>query len=947
MNREMKEDESKKLTGLSAAEVEESRRVHGENILTPPEKTPLWKLFLEKFEDPIIRILLIAALLSLLMALRTGEIVETIGILFAIALATGIGFWFEVDAGKKFDILNKVSDEAPIKVLRDGVVTEVLKREIVVGDIVLLDTGDEVPADGELLESVSLTINESTLTGELQTRKTTNPQFFVKDATYPSNHVLRGTTVMEGHCMYVVEAVGDTTEYGKVAKKSSERSSEPTPLNVQLDKLAKFIGFAGFGMAILTFVILFLKDILSGDVQYSAANLWILCTLFVGGSIALMPVWKPIMRGGLEILGRKRRKSESADRGWVFWLSVGFLTILLLLVSGYLIGYNPIDESSWVDSNSVSRILRYFMVAVTLIVVAVPEGLPMAVTLSLALSMRKMLKTNNLVRKMHATETMGAATVICTDKTGTLTQNQMRVAEADFGGAEGSDMVVEGIAVNTTAFLDLSDPAKAKAIGNPTEGALLIWLKERGHDYAELRESAKVEEQLSFSTERKYMATIVLASEKRGRTLFVKGAPEIVTGFCKDTPPEIEGELVRFQAQAMRTLGFASRELGENESYESVEELVKRGDLNFLGVVAISDPVREDVPEAVAMCLQAGIDVKMVTGDTPGTAKEIGKRIGIYREGTSDMIITGPEFAALSDSLVMELHKRIKIMCRARPTDKERFVKLLQKAGEVVTVTGDGTNDAPALNHANVGLSMGSGTAVAKEASDITLLDDSFNSIVTAVLWGRSLYKNIQRFILFQLTINVAALLIVLLGSIIGEELPLTVTQMLWVNLIMDTFAAASLASLPPEKRVMEEKPRRYTDFIVNPAMRNNILAVGAIFVVAMLLILNFLTDSATDTISAYNLSVFFTIFVMLQFWNLFNAKAFASGGSAFKAISASPGFIAVAALIIVGQIVIVEFGGEFFRTVPISFKDWMIIAGGTSLVLWIGEILRLVGKRK
>ena len=941
------ESENKRLRGLSVVEVEESRRVHGENILTPPEKTPLWKLFLEKFEDPIIRILLIAALLSLLMALRTGEIVETIGILFAIALATGIGFWFEVDAGKKFDILNKVSDEVPVKVLRDGIVTEVLKRDIVVGDVVLLDTGDEVPADGKLSESVSLTINESTLTGELQTRKTTNSQYFIKDATYPSDYVLRGTTVMEGHCTYIVDAVGDATEYGKVAKKASERSSEPTPLNVQLDKLAKFIGFAGFVMALLTFIILFIKDIFSGDVQYSVANLWMLCTLFVGCSVALMPVWRPIVRGGLEILGRKKQKSKSPDRGWVFWISVGLLTILLLFVSGYLIGYNPIDESSWVDSNSASRILRYFMVAVTLIVVAVPEGLPMSVTLSLALSMRKMLKSNNLVRKMHATETMGAATVICTDKTGTLTQNQMRVSEADFSGAEDSETVVENIAVNSTAFLDLSDPAKVKAIGNPTEGALLMWLKDRGHDYAKFREHSKVEDQLSFSTERKFMATVVFASERRGRRLFVKGAPEIVAGFCTDTPAGIDEKLAGFQAKAMRTLGFAYKELEEEESYESVEELVKMGGLNFLGVVAISDPVREDVPDAVAMCLKAGIDVKMVTGDTPGTAKEIGKRIGIYREGTSDMVISGPDFAALSDSLVMEIHKRIKIMCRARPTDKERFVRLLQRSGEVVAVTGDGTNDAPALNHANVGLSMGSGTAVAKEASDITLLDDSFNSIVSAVLWGRSLYKNIQRFILFQLTINVAALLIVLLGSIFGEELPLTVTQMLWVNLIMDTFAAASLASLPPENKVMREKPRRYADFIVSPAMRNNILTVGAIFVAVMLFLFGFLTDSATGTISEYNLSVFFTIFVMLQFWNLFNAKAFASGGSAFKAISSSPGFVAVAALIIVGQVVIVEFGGEFFRTVPISFRDWMIIVGGTSVVLWIGEVIRLIGRRK
>lgn len=879
--------ENKHYTGLSKQQVKESREKYGVNLLTPPPQIPLWKLFLEKFKDPIIRILLVAAALSLIISILHNEYAETIGIIAAILLATGVGFWFEMDANKKFKLLNQVNDDVLVKVIREGNIQEVPKKDIVVGDIVVLETGEEVPADGDLLEAVSLQVNESTLTGEPMIDKTTRPEEYDAEATYPSNRVLRGTTIVNGHCIYEVKTVGDATEFGKVAEKSTEITDDKTPLSKQLERLAHFISIVGFIVAGLTFFSLLGKDILDG--AFTSANLFTLDT--------------------------------------------------------------------------ASRVLKYFMVAVTLIVVSVPEGLPMSVTLSLALSMRKMLKTNNLVRKMHACETMGATTVICTDKTGTLTQNQMQVYQTNFyaladqklGTDETSRLIKEGISVNSTAFLDYTDPEKIKALGNPTEAALLLWLHSQGVNYIEYRENASVTEQLTFSTERKYMATIVKAAEGE-QLLYLKGAPEIVFSKCKHVlSPEglqpaseyrekVEKQLLAYQNQAMRTLGFAYKTVHCKEG-DCIEKFAE-SDLIFLGIVAISDPVRPDVPAAVQRCLNAGIDVKIVTGDTPATAREIGRQIGIWQAGdTAEQIITGVDFEKLPDPEAAQRVLKLKIMCRARPTDKQRLVELLKLSGAIVAVTGDGTNDAPALNHADVGLSMGTGTSVAKEASDITLLDDSFNSIATAVMWGRSLYHNIQRFILFQLTINLSALLIVLLGSLFGQELPLTVTQMLWVNMIIDTFAAAALASLPPNPNVMNEKPRKSTDFIITKPMRNRIIGIGISFTIILLGLMYYFTDEA-GTISRYNLSVFFTTFVLLQFWNMFNAKAFISGSSAFKGLSKSTGFLIVMGVIPIGQFLIVEFGGDVFRTVPLSLKDWGIIIGLTSLVLWVGEIIRLFRKK-
>lgn len=847
---------SQQLNGLTQAQVQESRERYGRNVLTPPKRKSLWALFFEKFSDPVIRILLIAAFLSLGIGFIHNEFAETIGIFCAIFLATGIAFWFEYDAMRKFDLLNSTNDDTPVKVVRDGAVTEIPKQDVVVGDVVLLESGEEVPADGTLQEAVSLKINESTLTGEPMIDKTVDPAHFHEDATYPSNEVLRGTTVIEGHGVMVVERVGDATEFGKVAEQSTIESDEETPLNQQLQRLSKLIGRAGITLAIVTFVALLVKG---------------------------------------------------------FW------------VEGLL-------QADWLTI--AERVLQYFMVAVTLIVVAVPEGLPMSVTLSLAVNMRRMLKTNNLVRKMHACETMGAITVICTDKTGTLTQNQMRVHEMKTYRPESDEILAEGIAANSTAFLD----AEGKVIGNPTEGALLLWLRDRGIDYAELRDKCPMVDQLTFTTERKFMATLV-DSPRGGRYLYVKGAPEIILGKCTSFVDKsaVEAQLTAYQNMAMRTLGFA---FVRCDDAKTCDEALNAGGLTFIGVAAISDPVRADVPAAVKECLDAGIGVKIVTGDTPATAKEIGRQIGLWTAQDTDYNhITGAEFAALSDEELLPRVQALKIMSRARPLDKQRLVRLLQQRGEVVAVTGDGTNDAPALNFAQVGLSMGTGTSVAKEASDITLLDDSFSSIATAVMWGRSLYRNIQRFVLFQLTINVVAVVIVLLGSIFGSELPLTVTQMLWVNLIMDTFAALALASLPPSRSVMKEKPRSSKDFIITPAMTRSILGVAALFVVVLLGMLFWFGSAITP----YELSAFFTVFVMLQFWNMFNAKGFASSMPLALSWRGCYAFFGVLALILVGQMIIVSWGGEVFRTVPLRWQDWLLIIGSTSIVMWVGEIYRTV----
>jgi len=963
----------KHLTGLSDDQVITSRKAHGSNVLKPPQRDPLWKQYFKKFEDPIIRILVIAAFLSLGISIVHGTYTETIGIFCAIFLATAVAFWFEMDANKKFDVLNQVNDETPIKVIRNGNVCEIPKKDIVVGDIVILEAGEEVPADGRLLESVSLQIDEATLTGwAMPAKKFTNADEVDSGTAYACNLVLTGTQVIDGHGIFEVEKVGDSTEYGLVAEKATEMSGEQTPLNEQLDKLAKLIGVVGLGLAAFTFIARFLKDAFLGDVSFSMSQFGLLSIVIVSVMVALTKVWLPIIYDGFELAGKQKELPNSVEKGsWFRWIGIGILIFIVFTCLGIPFGVNPLLKDSWISIDTAGKVLQYFMIAVTLIVVAVPEGLPMSVTLSLALSMRKMLKSNNLVRKMHACETMGAATVICTDKTGTLTQNQMQVYKANFFGLDGKgitndeieNIIQESISVNSTAYLDFSEPPKIKALGNPTEAALLLWLHDQNCNYLAIREDTQVVEQLTFSTERKFMATVVQSSLLNKKILYVKGAPEIVLSKCdnvlygnglkpvQSSKGMIEELLLQYQNQAMRTLGFAYEIIEDDKDRFEFGKLIN-ANLTYLGIVAISDPVRKDVPEAVRQCMDAGIEVKIVTGDTPGTAKEIGRQIGIWcNQDEEKNLITGEDFEILSDEMATECVKDIKIMCRARPTDKQRFVQLLQQSNYVVAVTGDGTGDAPALNHAHVGLSMGSGTSVAKEASDITLIDDSFTSITNAVLWGRSVFLNIQRFIVFQLTINVAALIIDFFGAIFWYKLPLTVTQLLWINLIMDTLAAGALASLPADPKVMKDKPRNRNSFIISIDMAKSIFGVGLLFVVLLLGLLYYFTvtdlfNTGKSELSTKELTVFFSFFVMFQFWNMFNVKAFASGKSAFSGLSKSAGFLIVAVVIFIGQIAIVEIGGDVFRTVPLSFYEWIIIITSTSMILWIGEIIRFIKSR-
>ena len=858
-------DKNKRF-GLTDEQVKQSREQHGRNVLTPPHRTSLWKLYLDKYRDPIIQILLVAAFVSLILAFIEQNFMETIGIFVAVFLATTVGFYFERDAAKKFNVLTALSEEQPVKVRRKGKVMQIPRHDIVVGDVVLIEVGDEVPADGELLTCTDLQINESTLTGEPITEKNLEGG---GDGAYPRNVVLRSTMVMNGRGEFVVTAVGDATEIGKVAQKSTEQTSVKTPLYVQLDKLASMISKVGSVVSVAAFVIFLVHDVLTN------------------------PVW-----GGKDY----------------FYMA--------------------------------EIVLGYFMMAVTLIVMAVPEGLPMAVTLSLALNMRRMLKSNNLVRKLHACETMGGVTVICTDKTGTLTQNQMQVDEL-LQKDDNAQLLDVAIALNSTAELD-----EDKAIGNPTESALLLWLKSQGKDYKEIRQQAKVLKQQPFSTEKKYMATIAEVSDKK--YLLVKGAPEIVLSLCQMEERERNQalrELDEWQHKAMRTLAFAFKEI---DADLNISQLLSDKNFTLQALVAITDPIRKDVPAAVKECRRAGIEVKVVTGDTAATALEIGKQIGVFEDEAENIgadgdmtsldqqMITGEQWEALSDEEAYERAKDIRVMSRARPTDKQRLVAMLQKRGDVVAVTGDGTNDAPALHYAHVGLSLGSGTSVAKEASDMTLLDDSFKSIANAVMWGRSLYRNLQRFLFFQLVVNVVALLLVLGGSVIGTEMPLTVTQILWVNLIMDTFAALALASLPPSHEVMQDKPRKGSDFIITKSMAWGILFCGVVFFAVMFALLVYCERRGEGGVDVHELTIFFTIFVMIQFWNLFNAKALGSNRTAFRHFLKDKGMILVLGLILIGQWIIVTFGGEMFRTVPLSATEWLAIIGGTSIVLWAGEVFRL-----
>lgn len=993
-----------KHKGLNAAEVEQRRREHGANVITPPERDPWWVLFLEKFDDPVIRILLIAAVIAISVGAIHGDYIEGIGIIIAVLLATTLAFFNEYQANKEFDILNQVNDDVPIKVVRDAVFTTVPRKDIVVGDLVLIEAGEEIPADGMLVEAVSLQVNESGLTGESEPNTKVARDFpdkaSMKKTTYPADMLLRGAMVLDGHGMYEVSAVGDGTEIGKTARAAAEETGEPTPLNHQLEKLSKVIGTVGLSIATATFVALVVRGVLANELVLDSQQWGIVAIFTLGAAIALSLVWAPMVYDGLEMafgieapwwLGDDDDDNAATIRRWLTMLALGVLVIVVGLGSGYVAGFIPPKFADWLPPGAGQEFLGYFMIAVTIIVVAVPEGLAMSVTLSLAYSMRKMTAANTLVRKMHACETIGAATVICSDKTGTLTMNEMRVFAPYFPALNGAPLthehpvgglIIEGICSNTTAHLGRTGSTATHAMGNPTEGALLFWLEAQGIEYIRHREAFPVNYQLTFSTERKWMGTLG-TSPRTGKPVFhVKGAPEIVLARCthaltaqgaepiESHQANILEELVKFQGRGMRTLGLAFHEDFQLGDHTSVEE--EATGLTWLGFLAIADPVRPEVPPAVEACKRAGIKVKMVTGDNADTAQEIAKQIHLWEDtDTQEQHVSGPVFSEMDDAQGQQAASKLKVLSRAKPLDKVKLVRALQTQGEVVAVTGDGINDCGALNYADVGLAMGkTGKAAAKEASDIVLLDDSFRTIVNAVMWGRSLYENIQRFILFQLTINVAALGIALLGPFIGIKLPLTVIQMLWVNLIMDTFAALALATEPPQAAVLNRPPRSPNDFIVTKTMAINIFTVAAVFLLVSIGLLKYLeantigpidlpveaahseaetvehgathSPGGASSISRYELSLFFTIFVLLQFWNLFNARCLGLSRSAFTGILENRSFLLIAAAIFVGQVLIVHFGGEMFRTVPLTWQHWLLITAATSLVLWVGELLRL-----
>jgi Ca2+-transporting ATPase len=965
--------------GLTDAQVIESRNRSGANVLTPPVREPWWRQFLSKFDDPVIRILMIAAVLAIVAGVSEGKYTEGVGIILAILLATTLAFVNEFKANKEFDILNKVNDDVPVKTVRGGRYLAVPRRDLVVGDIALIEIGEEIPCDGTVLESMSFQVEESSLTGEskpvVKFCEGASSGQGEEETAYPRHRLLRGTFVVDGHAVMRVTEVGDSTEIGKTARSADEETGEETPLNAQLERLSKVIGVVGFAIAAVTFAALVVHAVSAGRLVLQPVQWAIIAVLGAGALVALVRVWLPVVYDAAQLLGKDAEPPAWLEKEgawpWIKSLLIGALIAGGGAGIGIATGFVPSSDADWLPASAGSHFLEFFMIAVTIIVVAVPEGLAMSVTLSLAYSMRKMTATNNLVRRMHACETIGAATVICSDKTGTLTRNEMRVAEnsiptlgnrtaLDTTQAAGSDyLLAEAIAANSTANLSRGPGQPSAPLGNPTEGALLLWLEEKGCDYVLFRDGFETLYQWTFSTERKYMATLGVSRATNSRRLYVKGAPEIVLSHCTyvlqpegakpcdtATRSAIEAEMKMYQARGMRTLGLAFNPQPKNHHGVDIEHIVDS--MTWLGFVAIADPVRTEVPGAVAACRTAGIQVKVITGDNADTAREVGRQIGLWQPGDDEhrQHMTGPAFSGLSDADALAAVSDIKILSRARPMDKMRMVKLLQQKGEVVAVTGDGTNDAPALNYANVGLAMGrTGTAVAKEASDIILLDDSFKSIVNAVMWGRSLYENIQRFILFQLTINVAALGIALLGPFLGVEIPLTVIQMLWINLIMDTFAALALATEPPHGNVMDRKPRDSRAFIVSPAMARGIFGTAAIFIAVLIGLLLWVKGSVDHGMFAYRMTVFYTVFVMLQFWNLFNARCLGHSFSAFSRIWENKGFIAIAAGIFLGQIAIIQYGGEIFRTVPLGLKDWGMIVGSTSLVLWIGELKRCASR--
>jgi len=826
--------------GLSSAQIQEMQNRFGKNELTPPPRLPLWKLYLKNFEDPIIRILLVAVIISALVAALEGSgLLDTIGIALAVILATTIAFLTEYKSNREFDALNAMCDDTGIKVIRDGQARTIRMRDVVVGDIILLEAGDAVPADGILVHEAHFEADESAFTGENEpVRKNSE------------DTLLKGTWVTAGRGTMIATAVGDATRMGEIAASITRGERPETPLQVKLRVLAGQISRFGYAMAGLIVISLLAKGIVTG-----------------------LPT-------------------------------------------------DPLEL--------VRFLLDIAIFAVIIIVVSVPEGLPVSVTVSLALTMRKMTRAYSLVRRMIACETIGSVTTICTDKTGTLTRNLMEVVASSILTPEYENKTPDDPAgwvtlnagVNSTAELEPRE-GELITVGNSTEGALLRWLSRAGIDYHQIRRAYFPISQALFDSRRKEMRTVI--SIEGRYYLLVKGAPEVVAASCSSAPDLTP--VKNLAGRAMRTLAFAHAETGSPE--DSTPTLI------WDGYVGIRDEIRSDVPSAVATCRSAGISIAMVTGDSPETAAAIAKETGILTNGT---VITGPEFRDLSPEKQQALAPQIEVMARSAPHDKLLLVKALQANGEVVAVTGDGTNDAPALRSADVGLAMGiAGTEVAREASDIILLDDSFPTIERAVWWGRALFENIQRFLMFQLTINISAAFLSFIAPLLGYPAPFSVIQLLWINIIMDSLAALALCSESPHPALMEKKPIPRTSSVLTPYMIRAILCTAFVYIIVgiggIIFGLPYMNSPAEQA------TAFFTGFVLAQVWNGINCRGI--NGIMPSFIRGNPAFFVIMGSIILIQFLIVQFGGAVFGTVPLSVFQWIVLLLGTLPVLLIWPALR------
>ncbi|WP_099203841.1 calcium-translocating P-type ATPase, PMCA-type [Scatolibacter rhodanostii] len=864
------------VAGLSSAQIESNRSKYGNNMLTREKPESLFKRIIAAASEPMILMLIMAGVIALVVNIiraSTGseaDFLECVGIFAAISLSVLITVVMEGKSAKAFEALSKISDDTVIKVLRNGDTQMLSQRELVVGDIILLSAGDKVPADGRLLQSSGLTADESALTGESVPAKK-EAEYSIDDAKTPlaerANMLYSGNFITSGNCKMMVTAVGDNTEFGKIAKEltSTERSS--TPLQEKLARLGKTITILG----VIAAAVVFISELISFA-----------------------------MSGGLHL----------------------------------------------------EEVLEAFVTSIVLIVAAVPEGLPTIVAVSLSINIIKLSQQNALVKKMIASETVGCINVICSDKTGTLTENKMTVSAYydgrwhEHADELTSDWLIHNVCLNTTA--DISQDGTF--IGNPTECAMLNFYenssarKNSGKSYKDERSDHDVLHAFPFSSELKHMTTI---SKVDGKIIsYVKGSPECVFSMCSLSDNEksnAEHFITKSQEKSMRVIAFAHKELDQMKDYEDEHHhAAMETDMIFDGFVAISDPLRADVYEAVKNCRMAGIDLKILTGDNIVTAKAIADELHILSD--ERIAVEAREVAELSDEELLKLLPKISVIARSTPTIKMRVVKLLKSQGNVVAVTGDGINDAPALKNADVGIAMGiSGTEVSKQASDIVLLDDSFSTIVKAIAWGRGIYENFKRFIQFQLTVNVSSVIVVFTSILLGLKAPFTALQLLWINIIMDGPPALTLGLEPIYDDLMARKPTKRSDNILSRTMLTRIGLTGVYISVVFLCqyVFNFLGAAEEETTT-----VLFTLFALFQLFNAFNCRELHTT-SIFKHLLKNRIMLIVISITFILQILIIQFAGAFFGTVPLELAMWVKLLALSFSAIILSEIVKLVLRKK